>query len=174
MAITIRRSEILAGLAFLALTVGVFAVSADFPTVPGMPGPGPAFFPRVIAGLIGVLGVALIVESARSGEANSHQIDRRGVVRIGGATLLLVSYVAAMPYLGFVVTTALFLVVFMWFSGVLSPVATLVVAIGVPVVLHYVFVSFLHVPLPEGSVISVVEYLPSLPISKFAIPRGGP
>lgn len=174
MAIMIRHSDKIAGLAFIALAAGIYVVSADFPTVPGMPEPGPAFFPRVIAGLIGVLGVVLIVESVRNGEAHSHRIDRRGVVRIGGATLLLVGYVAVMPYLGFVVDTALFLVVFMWFSGVRSPVATLVVAVGVPVVLHYVFVSFLHVPLPEGSVVSVVEYLPSLPLSQLVASGGVP
>jgi hypothetical protein len=174
MAITIRHSDTIAGLAFVALAAGIYVVSADFPTVPGMPEPGPAFFPRVIAGLIGALGLVLIAKSAHSDETRSHRIGRQGVVRIGVATLLLVGYVAAMPFLGFLVDTALFLVIFMWFSGVRSPVAALVIAVGVPLVLYYVFVSFLHVPLPEGSVVTVADYLPSLPLHQRFTPGGGP
>lgn len=170
MAITIRHSEKIAGLAFVVLAAGVYVVSADFPTVPGMPEPGPAFFPRIIASLIGLLGAVLIVDSVRSGEARSHRIDRQGVVRIGGATLLLVSYFAAMPYLGFLIDTAAFLLAFMWFSGVRSPVAALAIAVGVPLVLHYVFVSFLHVPLPKGSVVAVADYLPRLPLVEYVLP----
>jgi hypothetical protein len=70
-----------------------------------------------------------------------------------------------MPILGFVIDTVAFLVVSTLYSGVASYRRSGALAVGLGLALHYVFGEFLHIPLPEGSLVSVVEWLPSLPLA---------
>jgi ABC-type nickel/cobalt efflux system permease component RcnA len=63
---------------------------------------------------------------------------------------VLVAYVAALPYLGFLPATALFVLVLLRSLGTYSWGRTLVLAAVMAVVSHVVFIHWLGMPLPAG------------------------
>lgn len=163
MAIELRRTDEVAAVLLVALSAGVFLVSREFPE--GLGGvPGAAFFPRIIAATVALLAVVLFVRGVATDEERTHRISLDAVERFAVPLAFLVAYVALMPVLGFVLDTVAFLVAVMRYSGVTVYRRSLPLGVGLAVVLHYVFGELLHIPLPEGSLISVSQYLPSLPL----------
>lgn len=154
------HSDLIAAGALLALSAGVFAVSTGFPG--GRSGdPGPAFFPRLVAGSIALLAVVQAVQYVRSDRRTVHEIDAATTRRVAVVTAFPVMYVFVMPFVGFLLTTIGFLAAFMWYSGARSLPAIAGGSVGVTLVLHYVFVGFFRVPLPEG-IVPIARLLPSL------------
>lgn len=163
MSLQIRYTNELAAVLLAGVSAGVYVASRDFPS--GFAGaPGAAFFPRLIASVIALLAGVLFVRSLVTGDHRSYDVSLADVERFVVPVGLLVAYVALMPVLGFVLDTVLFLVAMMRYSGVDSYGASVSLAAALGVVLHYVFGEFLHIPLPEGSVVAVARWLPSLPL----------
>lgn len=121
---------------------------------------GPGFWPRLV--LMG-LGAACLARLA-SVLLRDRGIEPRGApagrdpggaprisrAKLAGAIALIFLYVLAAEPLGFALTTAGFIVAFMWLCGSRSPLAiaanTLVGTVG----LLYLFVKAVYLPLPKG------------------------
>lgn len=161
MAFDVEHADEIAAVALLALSAGVFWVSRDYPTGPTIT-PGSAFFPRLIAAGIALLAVTLLIQGFLDG-SSTHSLSSDDAVRVLAPMVVLVAYVAVMSVLGFLATTVAFLVVLMAYSGVTRLRLLIPVAVGIAVALQYVFVAFLHVPLPEGEIVALARYLPDLP-----------
>lgn len=162
MSFEIRHADEVAAILLLGLSAGVFVASRDFPSGFGE-SPGAAFFPRLIASLIGLLAGVLFVRSVVADETRTHDVSKTDLQRFVVPVAFLVGYVALMPVLGFVLDTVIFLVVLMRYSGVEIYRTSVSLAIGVGLALHYVFGEFLHIPLPEGSAVAISKWLPSIP-----------
>lgn len=160
MTVKIRGVETIAGLFFLAVTAGVFLVSAGFPEARGAR-PGPAFFPRVIAACIAVLAVAQIARDRLFTEDEVYEVSTTAVKRVLVPLVVTGAYVWVLSLTGFLVGTVLYLVVLLAYSGITSPRVVLPYSLGIAVALQYVFGSFLHIPLPEG-VVPIAELLPAV------------
>lgn len=160
MSVTIERADTYAALLFLALSAGIYAVSGGFPAPTGS-GPGPAFFPRAIAACIAVLAVGQIAKSQLHSDETAHEVTWGATKRVLVPVALLVAYVAALPTLGFVVGTVVFMAVLQWYSGVESVGVIVGFSLVFTVVLQYVFGSLLHIPLPEG-IVPVARLLPMM------------
>lgn len=163
MSLQIRHTDKVAAVLLVGLSVGVFVASRDFPSGFG-DSPGAAFFPRLIVSVIALLAGVLFVRSIASSDTRTYDVSTTDVRRFAVPVAALVAYVALMPILGFVLDTITFLIVLMRYSGVESYWRSASLAVGLGVVLYYVFGEFLHIPLPEGSVVSVARWLPSLPL----------
>ncbi|WP_134672355.1 tripartite tricarboxylate transporter TctB family protein [Halorussus marinus] len=163
MAIDIRHTDKVGAALLVALSAGVFVASRDFPSGFGET-PGAAFFPRVIAATIALLAAVLLVRSVVARDPRTHSVGTEAVVRFAVPAGFLLAYVLVMPAVGFVLGTLGFLVGLMWYSGVRRLRTSVPLGVAIAVVLHYVFRAFLRVPLPEGSVVSLSEFLPSLPL----------
>lgn len=163
MSLRIRHTDKVAAVLLVGLAAGVYVASRDFPSGFGS-SPGAAFFPRLIASVVALLAGVLFVRSVASSDARSYDVSTADVRRFAVPVALLVAYVALMPILGFVLDTVIFLVALTRYSGVESYRESVSLAVGLGLVLHYVFGEFLHIPLPEGSVVSVAGWLPSLPL----------
>lgn len=159
----VRHTDKVAAVLLVGLSVGVFVVSRDFPSGFGE-SPGAAFFPRLIASAIALLAGVLFVRSVTSSDVRAYDVSATDVRRFAVPVAFLVAYVALMPILGFVLDTVVFLVALMRYSGVGSYWRSTTLALGLALTFHYVFGEFLHIPLPEGSVVSVTRWLPSLPL----------
>ncbi|RKD95171.1 tripartite tricarboxylate transporter TctB family protein [Halopiger aswanensis] len=158
--VDLRHTDKIGSGLFLALAAGIFVVTADFPQ--GIGETGPAYYPRVLAALLAGFALLQLGWSLKRDGVRSHEIDPAAAKRVVGAFLLVVCYVLLLPWFGFVLTTVGFLAVSMWYSGVRSPLRLAAVAVGLTVLLYYVFVVFLRVPLPESPLIPVARYLPSV------------
>ncbi len=164
MSLQIRHTDKVAAVLLVGLAVGVFVASRDFPSGFGN-SPGAAFFPRLIVSIIALLAGVLFVWSVVSSENRTYDVSATDAGRFAVPVVLLVVYVALMPILGFIIDTVAFLVVLTLYSGVESYWRSGALAVGLSLALHYAFGEFLHIPLPEGSLVSVARWLPSLPLS---------
>jgi hypothetical protein len=162
MSFQIRHTDKVAAVLLVALAAEVFVASRDFPSGFGE-SPGAAFFPRLIASVLALLAGVLFVRSFAS-ETTSYDVSTTDVRRFFVPVAFLVAYVALMPVVGFVLDSMLFLVALMRYSGVERYATSVPLAVGLGLVLHYVFGEFLHIPLPEGSVVALSRWLPSLPL----------
>jgi putative tricarboxylic transport membrane protein len=143
-----RAGDIVSAGLVLAFAVAVFLVSLGFPP-PGQPNdPGTAAFPQLIA--IG-LGVLALLQLLQLGETEA--LPRgSGALRVVGVVVLLFVYVQMLEPLGFVLSSALFMLAALLLAGARRLLTLLAVPIGVSVVLFWVFYRVLSVPLPRGFV----------------------
>lgn len=168
------RTDAAIGLLLLGVCGAVFWLSRDLPSPPFVP-LGPAFYPRLVAGLLAVLALLLVVRGVRSrgqpvaadrgaaaGLATTDRVAAAGAAagheaaRLGPVLLLfgtLAGYIALIPVLGFYASTFLFLVVLGWLLDGGWPARlprAVVVAAATTVVAYLVFTKYLRVLFPEG------------------------
>ena len=151
--------DVYTGLAVLAASLALFWMTLGLERHPMLP-VGPGFYPRIVLGVTAAfgLGIALagFIGHRRSGPiapaAPTAAPPNYGLV--AAAFGIFAAYVLAMPWLGFRVSTFLFLLAM---PAALERVRTarrwmLVAAIALvaTVVVYFVFERYLHVLLPRG------------------------
>lgn len=156
-----RFNDALSGSVLLALAIFVWVTAAGFPKLAGAPY-GAAFFPQVLAVLLGLAALMLIfrgLKAWRNGEAviqagawARNPARWLGLGLIIGALLL---YAGISSSLGFHVTVFLIAIVLMLYLGVRLWLAALVAAIAA-IVLWLFFARVLLVPLPGGILTSIL------------------
>ena len=122
--------------------------------------------PRVLAATGTAIGIiALIVKFARSSpdiEKKESQVVKPDGKRKGLAihymVLLTIAYFFLAEYLGFVLSTFIAMVAFSILLQFRNKLVIVIVAIVIPIALHYLFVSLLKVKLPEGILWSVLPF----------------
>lgn len=149
MSLEFTRTDEIGSVLLVAFAIGVFFVSRSFPS--GVGGtPGPALFPRFIAGGIAILALIQFVDAIVSRDPIGKTVIRDDIIRFGAPVTLLVGYAFLLPLAGFLLTTIVFLVAVMYYSGAHNLRVIVPLAFGISAVLQNVFVGFLHVPLPDG------------------------
>lgn len=158
-----RWLKIVPELAALCLCVVLWIPTNEFTSSVG--GPGPAMYPRILIGLLAVAMVVRLAQQLRGdriatvGEAASDAPPEEGVEfddslidsrRVWVAIALSVLYVLATLYLGWLIATFVFTIVFLVMAGkrnalVIAPTA-FVCAFG----LAYVFIKIVYISLPTG------------------------
>lgn len=110
------------------------------------PWPGARLMPAVVGVVLLVLGAAHL----RMPGSAAAWPDRAGWRRVIFALALLVVYVAVLPWLGFLVATALLVLVMLRGLGDFSWPATVALTAAIAAGSHVVFVRWLGMPLPPG------------------------
>jgi len=134
------------GVVMLVATVAI-VVARDFPSAGGAV-PGPAAFSIGMAVLWGLSGVALLVRGMRR-TAATEPVVRAGV-RPWALLALGVGYAAAMPWLGSVSSSALFVILALWALGYRHGWRAAAIGLSAAFVVYGVFGFVMNVPLPEG------------------------
>ena len=163
-AIHLSHTDEMASVLLCLMAVGVFLVSRSFPESPTS-APDPAFFPRVIAGGIALLAVVQFGSALSNEKTRVITVSTRKIRRVIIPLIFLIGYVVLLPILGFIITTILFLLLVMYYSGARDVRITIPIALVAGVILQNLFVGFLNVPLPTGE-IPIREWL-SLTIVNF-------
>lgn len=110
----------------------------------------PAFFPYVVATCFLVVGLWYLYTSFSLNDVNGFRgLTRHNYTSVAVTTVMFVVYAAILIPLGFVLSSALVVVVLAVFYGARNWPAVLLVAIGVPAVVYVVFRRLLTVALPE-------------------------
>ena len=112
--------------------------------------PGPGFLPFGLALILSILSLALILQNWKKDESAAPFWPERTWLRplLGVGIFLL--YAFLLGILGFIPTTFLFLILWMWIIEQVRWGTILVISIGVTGVLFFIFEYFLEVPLPGG------------------------
>ena len=144
-----RRADFYIGLGLLAFALVYFQQS--FTILRGFASDrlGPAFFPRMLALTLAALAVTLIVRAA-AGRSDPSRPPQIRVGRLVAVLVVLALYAFALPSVGFLIATPLMLGAVIWFLGLRAWPSLATAAVGVTVVLWFVFARLLHVLLPKG------------------------
>ncbi|MBM3855048.1 MAG: hypothetical protein FJ399_18150 [Verrucomicrobia bacterium] len=137
----------LVGPVVVVAAVLAVGVAARFPSAGGAV-PGPAAFPIGMAVLWGLSGVALVLSGARRPAASAPAA--RAGVRPWALLALGVGYAAAMPWLGFVSGSALFVILALRALGYRHGWRAAAIGLSAAFVVYGVFGVVMNVPLPEG------------------------
>jgi putative tricarboxylic transport membrane protein len=159
-----RWAAILPELVAIGLCVPMWAVSSEWRSSVG--GPGPAFYPRLLIVLLALAMVVRMVQEVANIRKGAVQLDapeatleegvemdasllnmRRVIVAIG----LSVAYVLGTLFLGWVLATFLLVVAFLWLTGKRNPLITIPVALTLSLGMAYVFVKVVYISLPTGT-----------------------
>lgn len=135
-----------AGAAVILAAALAIAVAVRFPSAGGAV-PGPAAFPIGMAVLWGVSGLALVASGVR--RTTVEPVPRAGV-RPWALLALALGYAAAMPWLGFISSSALFVVLAMRTLGYRHGWRAAAIGLSAAFVVYGIFGVVMSVPLPEG------------------------
>lgn len=130
--------------------VGATAVVAGWPLDfwPSNLGPGAGFLPVSLGAILTVLciGIAL-VEFRSAGKADP---EPRSFAKPFRAAVLFMAYIGALEFLGFVISTVLFVGSYLWWVEARRLRTMIVTSITVGVSIHLLFSELLNVRLPRG------------------------
>ena len=143
----ILRADHVAGAAFIAFALAVFALSGELP-MGGLSMPGSGFLPKLVAGLLALFGVTLCV---RAGESQPlAEIDWSDAKHAGLVVLITALAITAYTRLGFIMTMVLMLFAFLVVIERRNLVRAALYSIAATVVAYGVFGKALKAPLPLG------------------------
>jgi putative tricarboxylic transport membrane protein len=156
----------IAGLVCLALSIGLFMLTFGLPPAAMVP-VGPAFYPRVIILLFGLLSVILIVldlRAMRDVRSGAAAVAAPGTPTAGAQPnyrLVLATfvefglYIAVLPLIGFRISTFLFVlaleVTLEWPRDTKRWALAVALAIATSAACYFVFENYLSVLLPRGT-----------------------
>jgi putative tricarboxylic transport membrane protein len=154
----VLKGDLIFSLIILLGSVLLYWVTGTFSKVTVLQGAqmGPTFWPRFILGSIILLSgivsagtIRRIIKEKVWSEALM-TLDR-GKIRFFAAIALCVSYLILLPVLGFILTTPVFMIVFMLLLGEKSKGWILSVSIAMTAVIVILFTKAMYVPLPRGA-----------------------
>ena len=120
--------------------------------IPGMDSEvSPAFLPIVLSVAIMAVGAGMVLRSfLRVSEGKPVDLKTDAVLRVVATVLLLVAYTFLFPRIGFVVTSAVFIGIFVYLFGSRDALKILLSMVLVPVAVWLFFEKLFHIPLPHG------------------------
>ena len=145
-----KRRNIAAACVLLAVAVGYGYQTALLParTLPNTP--DPSFFPWINTIMLGVLSVALLIQAVLRPNDEGVMGAQQASVPVITALGLILLYVVAMPFLGFVLSSVPFFALFMVLHNERRKLWLLIGAVGIPIFLFNLFKHLFGVPLPRG------------------------
>ena len=144
-------SELVIGLACIALGVAVFIAAGNLQTV--RLGIGPAGFPKFISIVLGVLGLAQTIMALSSGvKVPEFNVDKKAASLFIAAVAMSFAYVLLVDMIGFLIMTPLLLLGLMYLFGERSIVKMLIIAAVTTVCIWLLFTEVFMIFLPVGRI----------------------
>ncbi len=112
--------------------------------------PGPGFFPFGLAIALILLSLALIFKTRAKDKIAAPFWPERTWLRPLLGMVILIFYALVVERVGFVITTFIFLVAWMWVIERLRWWTIISISVGTTVGLYLIFSLLLEVPLPAG------------------------
>ena len=142
-------SELVIGLGCMALGVAVFIAAGNLQQV--KLGIGPSGFPKFIAIVLGILGLAQTITALSSGvEAPKFDVDKRAAGLFAAAVAMAVAYVLLVTQVGFIIMTPLLLIGMMYLFGERNIMKMAVIAIITTICVWLLFTEVFLIFLPAG------------------------
>lgn len=141
----------IAGVCILVLVVASFFASFDVLDTSGTSDPGPAAYPRIILAMIAICSLTLFTN--RDLETEDSKQNKHGNIKTVLILLLLIAvYVFLLQYIGYIVSTALFICAALILAKEKRPLVIVFYAVAFSLIIYFVFSNYLNVVLPVGLV----------------------
>jgi putative tricarboxylic transport membrane protein len=147
--IIISKWDRITGYIFLIIGV-VGAWSSTYLSMGKFRHPGPGFLPFGLSIALALLSLVLIFGNWKKNEAPVPFWPRRTWLRPLLGVAILILYALVVNLLGFLITTFIFLIIWMWLIEHLRWRIIISISIGTTAALYLIFSLFLEVPLPQG------------------------
>ncbi len=144
-------------LIFFAIVLGIASHDLAFY---GPMGPKEGFFPLVLSILFGSFGLIILLKACIVEPASGHVKlfgPKKGKLLVYVTSFILFPF--ALNWLGYTLTMVLFLVFILRFVERISSRSTTIIVISSVIVSYVLFVRFLGIPLPEGILTPVANFL---------------
>ena len=142
-------SELVIGIACIVLGIVVFVAAGNLQQV--KLGIGPSGFPKFIAVVLAILGLAQTVMALSSGvEAPKFNVDKRAAGLFAAAVAMSVAYVMLVTQIGFIILTPLLLIGLMFLFGERSIVKMLIISVITTACVWLLFTEVFMIFLPAG------------------------
>ncbi|MDW0116126.1 tripartite tricarboxylate transporter TctB family protein [Sporosarcina thermotolerans] len=156
--------DVQSGIFLLVVSVIMFSATLSFKKLTST-AVGPAFMPQIIAGLIALMAIAIIIQGIRSVKAEREkessadavvekdpkdEVTYRPVIL---SFILMAVYVVVLPFVGFLITTAVYMFTQMMILSDKPERRWLlfaVVSVVSSATIYYVFRNVFYVMLPNG------------------------
>lgn len=127
-------------------------VPSQIDEIPGMDSEvSPSFLPIVLSVAIMAVGAGMVVRSfLRVSVGKPVDLTTDAALRVVSTVLLLVAYTFLFSHIGFVVTSAVFIGIFVYLFGSRDALKILLSMVFVPVAVWLFFEKLFHIPLPHG------------------------
>ncbi|SHI25645.1 tripartite tricarboxylate transporter TctB family protein [Desulfosporosinus lacus] len=116
--------------------------------------PAAASLPRALAWIIIVLSMAMFAEAwykeRKKAKVNQETKEPIRIIRVLVFTSMIILYVALIKPLGYFLVTPLFLIVGMAYLKATRLWKAVLIALGFTLFCYFLFVMFLHLPIPMG------------------------
>ena len=139
--------DLVFGAACLALAAGYYLMAAAIPESALSDTVGAQGLPKTYAIVLGGLSLVLVVRSARQRSTTSVAVP---LARIGGMLLIGIVYLAAVPWLGYVLSLTSLIAATTYYQGGGLTARTGVVALSGAIFFWVLFVAVLGIPHPPG------------------------
>ena len=149
--LSMKKGDIIATLVIVPICLYVFYESGKWPII-DLTGIGsPSFIPRGVAACL-LFAAGMLLFRALRGRALmlESKLEGANLRRISAAALLTGAYVFVVERVGFISTTFLYMLFFVWVLGERRWLRLVMFALLVPAVAYVIFSTILHVPLPRG------------------------
>jgi putative tricarboxylic transport membrane protein len=139
----------------ILLSLGMIALTADFPSFPGQKY-GPALFPRILGVGVIICGLILIWNGLQARRAGAPWVavapwvyEPWRVTSFFLTIAMLLLYIVASETVGFILIALVFLgSLFLWLG--VRPVTAVITTVVATISIQYFFGTLLRVPLPRG------------------------
>lgn len=145
-----KKANIITSLLLIVLSVIVIYLADQFPQVGSEGVTGPDLFPKVLAVLLIVLSFVLLITSTINKYSEKVVLWGKGPARPYMTMGFIVIYFIGLNFLGFYISTPIFLFILIRFLGQKSIVRNIAVSLGVTFIIFWVTHTLLFVPLPTG------------------------
>lgn len=149
---SMARRNVIAGAALIAFACWYAYLAGSLPSRDIMPNtPGPAFFPTIIVCAVLLLSVALLATGIIALRKESSEEPGKTKAGQGAwAVAAFATYLATLPYAGFIAASIPFFAVLMYLYGTRNRLMLGAVSVGMPVALYIVFRFGFQIVLPRG------------------------
>jgi len=152
-----KFSDLVLGLIVGAIGMAVIVTAAGFPQMAGM-AYGPEFFPILLGTGFCLCGLSLLVSGLKQRRISpgvpmvrmaGWMSDRAALMRVAMVFATVIFFILASEYAGFLLTSMIALLAFLISLRASLPQMVLV-SVGFPLLVHFLFSNALRVPLPRG------------------------
>ena len=146
----VKKIDISVGTVLSILSVAIYLFAGTYKGS-GVSTYGPNVFPQFLAVMLFITSILLIVNAVKGkSQTDLEGINFPGLIRTGITVGISIIYLVAMQFLGFLISTLIFLLVMIRYLGQKNKLTLIISSVSVSIIVYAIFKDFLKIPLPTG------------------------